>query len=200
MIAAIVVPAGVHSIAMIRACLVSGRAAGLEDEGVNRVRDLVLFVDRGVEAGGGRLRSSIWVWLTELPRGLVRRDPPHHLSPAEQTTRQGAIPWGASGHPSRYSNAPIEDESQSFLSKWSPEGPKSRLPYRGLNPSLSAKPVSQLFVAAFAEPPEKSPHFWSSLHVRVRRHSPENVGICVGDVGRNVGRMSGRTWHTWLVG
>ena len=61
----------------------------------------------------------------------MRRHPPHHLSPAKQTTRQGAIPWGASGHPSRYSNAPIEDESQSFLSKWSPEGPKSRLPFRG---------------------------------------------------------------------
>jgi hypothetical protein len=56
----------------------------------------------------------------------VRRHPSHHLSPAEQTTRQGAIPWGASGHPCRHSNAPIKDESQSFLSKWSPEGPKSR--------------------------------------------------------------------------
>jgi hypothetical protein len=49
MIAAIVVPADVRSIAMIRACLVSGRAADLEDEGVNRMRDLDLFVDREVE-------------------------------------------------------------------------------------------------------------------------------------------------------
>jgi len=47
----------------------------------------------------------------------VRRHPPHHLSPAEQTTRQGAILGGASGHPSRHSNAPIKDESQSFLNK-----------------------------------------------------------------------------------
>jgi hypothetical protein len=48
---------------------------------------------------------------------VVRRHPPHHLSPAEQTTRQGAIPWGASAAPSRHSNAPIKDKSQSFPSK-----------------------------------------------------------------------------------
>jgi len=29
----------------------------------------------------------------------VRRHPPHHLSPAEQTTRQGVIPWGGSAAP-----------------------------------------------------------------------------------------------------
>src|SRR6476660_5127614 len=45
MIAAIVVPAGVRSIAMIRACLVSGRIAVFEDE----VRVLDLLVDREVE-------------------------------------------------------------------------------------------------------------------------------------------------------
>ena|SRR6267378_791851 len=49
MIAAIVVPAGVRSIAMIRACLVSGRVAVYEDEGDSRVRDLDLLVDREVE-------------------------------------------------------------------------------------------------------------------------------------------------------
>src|SRR5258708_11360170 len=83
-----------------------------------------------VKWSGPQPLASIWVWSWN-PLRFVRRHPPHHLSPAEQTTRQGAIPWGTSGHPSRYSNAPIEDESQSFLSKWSPEGPKSRLPYRG---------------------------------------------------------------------
>src|SRR6266403_5951475 len=46
MIAAIVVPAGVRSIAMIRACLVSGRIAVFEDEGASRVRVLDLLVDR----------------------------------------------------------------------------------------------------------------------------------------------------------
>jgi hypothetical protein len=49
MIAAIVVPAGVRSIAMMRACLVSGRVAAFEDEGDSRVRDLDLLEDREVE-------------------------------------------------------------------------------------------------------------------------------------------------------
>ncbi len=30
---------------------------------------------------------------------VVRRHPSHHLSPAEQSTRQGVIPWGASAAP-----------------------------------------------------------------------------------------------------
>lgn len=49
MIAAIVVPAGIRSIAMIRACLVSGRIAVFKDEGANRKRVLDLLVDREVE-------------------------------------------------------------------------------------------------------------------------------------------------------
>src|SRR6266436_3617844 len=49
MIAAIVVPAGIRSIARMRACLVSGRIAVFEDEGASRVRDLDLLVDREVE-------------------------------------------------------------------------------------------------------------------------------------------------------
>src|SRR5206468_12813933 len=49
MIAAVVVPAGVRSIAMIRACLVSGRTAVFKDEGANRMRVLDLLVDREVE-------------------------------------------------------------------------------------------------------------------------------------------------------
>src|SRR6266404_8574299 len=49
MIAAIVVPAGIRSIARMRACLVSGRIAVFEDEGSSRVRDLDLLVDREVE-------------------------------------------------------------------------------------------------------------------------------------------------------
>ena len=49
MIAAIVVPVGVRSIAMIRACLVSGRIAVFEDVGASRVRDLDLLLDREVE-------------------------------------------------------------------------------------------------------------------------------------------------------
>src|SRR6266550_9526511 len=49
MIAAIVVPAGIRSIAMIRACLVSGRIAVFEDEGADRMRVLDLLVDRELE-------------------------------------------------------------------------------------------------------------------------------------------------------
>jgi len=49
MIAAIVVPAGARSVAMMRACLVSGRTTVFEDEGASRVRDLDLPVDREVE-------------------------------------------------------------------------------------------------------------------------------------------------------
>jgi len=49
MMAAIVVPAGVRSIARMRACLVPGCVAGFADEGTDRVRDLGLLVFRGPE-------------------------------------------------------------------------------------------------------------------------------------------------------
>jgi hypothetical protein len=49
MIAAIVVPAGIRSIARMRACLVSGRIAVFEEEGASRVRELDLLVDREAE-------------------------------------------------------------------------------------------------------------------------------------------------------
>src|SRR5882757_11522016 len=42
--------------------------------------------------------ASIWVWSWD-PLRFVRRHPPHHLSPAEQTTRQGVILCGASATP-----------------------------------------------------------------------------------------------------
>src|ERR1700731_5299421 len=46
---AIVAPAGVRSIAIIRACLVSGLAADLDDAGADRLRDAGLAVFRTVE-------------------------------------------------------------------------------------------------------------------------------------------------------
>jgi hypothetical protein len=49
LIAAIVVPAGFRSIAMMRACLVSGFPAGLDDAGADRLRDTVLAVFRTVD-------------------------------------------------------------------------------------------------------------------------------------------------------
>lgn len=96
MIAAIVVPAGVRSIAMIRACLVSGRIAVFEDEGANRTRALDLLVDREVERTAA---FGLDLGLVMGSSEVVRRHPPHHLSPAEQTTRQGVILWGASAAP-----------------------------------------------------------------------------------------------------
>src|ERR1700676_2206996 len=52
MIAAIVAPVGVRSIAMMRACLVSGPAAGLDDAGADRLREPGLAVFRAVERVG----------------------------------------------------------------------------------------------------------------------------------------------------
>src|SRR5712671_6364248 len=49
MIAAIVVPVGIRSIAMMRACLVLGRTADLDDTGADRLRDGALAVFRAVE-------------------------------------------------------------------------------------------------------------------------------------------------------
>ena len=49
MIAAIVAPAGVRSIARMRACLVSGCVAGIADEGTDRERGLDLLVVRAAE-------------------------------------------------------------------------------------------------------------------------------------------------------
>ncbi len=48
---------------------------------------------------------------------VLRRHPPHHLSPARANTRRGKILKRASAAPSHHSNAPIKHESQSILSK-----------------------------------------------------------------------------------
>ena len=47
--AAIVVPAGARNIAIMLACLVSGRAFGLDAAGVDRARDLLLLIFREAE-------------------------------------------------------------------------------------------------------------------------------------------------------
>src|SRR5712671_2256434 len=51
-----------------------------------------------VKWSGPQPLASISVWSWD-PLRFVRRHPPHHLSPAEQTTRQGVILWGASAAP-----------------------------------------------------------------------------------------------------
>src|SRR5260370_12375268 len=51
MIAAIVAPVGIRNIAMMRACLVLGRAADLDDAGAGCLRDPGLAVFRAVVRG-----------------------------------------------------------------------------------------------------------------------------------------------------
>ena len=107
MIAAIVVPAGVRSIAMIRACLVSGRTAVFKDKGANRMQVLDLLVDREVE------RTAAF----GLDLGLVMgssevRATPSAAPPQPRRANHPAgrvILWGASAAPSRHSNAPIKE-------------------------------------------------------------------------------------------
>jgi hypothetical protein len=79
MMAAIVVPAGARSIAMMRACLVSGRAADFDGKDTDRVRDFPLLIFRAAD------RVATLVFDLGLVMGsseLARRHPPHHLSPA----------------------------------------------------------------------------------------------------------------------
>ena len=115
MIAAIVVPAGVRSIAMIRACLVSGRIAVFDDEGANRMRVLDLLVDREVERTAAFGLDLGLVMGSSEVRATPSAAPPQ---PRRANHPAGRDPMGAPRpHPSRHSNAPIKDESQSFLRK-----------------------------------------------------------------------------------
>ena len=99
MIAAIVVPAGIRSIAMMWACLVSGRIAVFEDEGAVRVRDPDLLVDREV----GRAAALDFDLGLVMGSSEVRATPsaaPPQPRPG-QNSRQGKTPKPASAVPSR---------------------------------------------------------------------------------------------------
>src|SRR6266403_137981 len=114
MIAAIVAPAGVRSIARMRACLVSGRVEVFGDEWADRERGLDLPVVRADE------RVDTLDFDLDLVMGsseVMRRHPPHHPSPARAKPRQGKTPKRAFATSSHHSNAPIKPESQSNLSK-----------------------------------------------------------------------------------
>src|SRR5947207_5530824 len=114
MIAAIVAPAGVRSIARMRACLVSGRAEVFGDECADRERGLDLLVTRAAE------RVEALDFDLDLVMGsseVMRRHPPHHLSPARAKPRQGKTPKRAFATSSYHSNSPIRPVSQSNLSK-----------------------------------------------------------------------------------
>src|SRR5467141_623367 len=96
MIAAIVAPAGLRSIARMRACLVSDRADVSGDECADR-RGLDLLIVCPAE------RVETLDFDLDFVMGsseVMRRHPPHHLSPS----------------PSHDSNAPIKPKSQSSLS------------------------------------------------------------------------------------
>ena len=93
MIAAIVEPVGIRSIAMMRACLVSGRAADLD---ADRLGDASLAVFRVVA------RVAVFgldLGLVMGSSGVMRRYPPHHLSPARGKSPGRARPRSAPSRP-----------------------------------------------------------------------------------------------------
>jgi hypothetical protein len=101
---------------MMRACLVSGPAADLDDAGADRLRDAGLAVFRAVERA--------WVAAFGLVLGLVMGSSEVHAAPyaASLQPRPGNSPGRADpepllSRPSHHSNAPIKPESQSILSK-----------------------------------------------------------------------------------
>src|SRR5882724_4648054 len=87
--AAIVAPAGVRSIARMRACLVSGRVELFGDECADRERGLDLLVVRAAERVEALDFDLDFVMGTSE---VMRRHPPHHLSPAREKPRQGKTP------------------------------------------------------------------------------------------------------------
>src|SRR5947209_13520286 len=91
MIAAIVAPAGVRSIARMRACLVSGRIEVFGDEGADRERGLDLLVVRAAERVEV-LDLDLDLDFVMGSSEVMRRYPPHHLSPARAKPRQGKTP------------------------------------------------------------------------------------------------------------
>src|SRR5467141_2668754 len=94
MIAAIVAPAGVRSIARMRACLVSGRVEAFDDGCADRERGLDLLVVRAAE----RVKVLDLDLDLDFVMGsseVMRRHSPHHLSPARAKPRQGKTPKGA---------------------------------------------------------------------------------------------------------
>jgi hypothetical protein len=133
MIAAIVAPAGVRSIARMRACLVSGRVEVFGVESADRERGVDLLVVRAAERVEALDLDFDFVMESSE---VMRRHPPHHLSPARAKPRQGKTPKRAFATSSRYSNAPIKPVSQSNLSKiiallkqsWLPSVDSNRIP------------------------------------------------------------------------
>src|ERR1700732_4821709 len=91
MMAAIVAPAGVRSIARMRACLVSGRVEIFGDECADRERGLDLLVVRAAARVGAFVLDFNLDFVMRSSE-VMRRHPPHHLSPARVKPRQGKTP------------------------------------------------------------------------------------------------------------
>ena len=92
--AVIVAPAGVRSIARMRACLVSSRVEVFGDECADRERGLDLLVVRAAK------RVDTLDFDLDLVMGsseVMRRHPPHHLSPARAKTPVGQNPEAGLG-------------------------------------------------------------------------------------------------------
>jgi hypothetical protein len=82
---------------MMRARLVSGRAAGLDDTGAGRFRGAALAGFRAVErVAAAGLDLGFVMGSSEVLCGAIRRTT---SAPAEQNTRQGRILKPAQGHP-----------------------------------------------------------------------------------------------------
>src|SRR4029077_13730057 len=126
---AIVAPAGARSMARMRACLVSGRAATLEDDGKDRpdILDLPVFLEADrVPALGFDL--ELVMGSSEgcaTPFGRTTSAPPRQTA-GRARSRSAPQPL-----PSPHSNAPIKPESQSILSKIVAWRSWTSLPYQG---------------------------------------------------------------------
>ena len=140
MIAAIVVPAGVRSIAMIRACLVSGRIAVFEDDGANRMRVLDLLVDREVErAAAFGLDLGLVMGSSEV-RATPSAAPPQ---PRRANHPAGRDPMGRLGRtPAGTATLRSRTKASHFCanSRWRGQNPAFRIV--GSNPTLTQQHYS----------------------------------------------------------
>jgi hypothetical protein len=111
--AAMVAPAGVRSIAMMRACLVSDRVAVFREAGVERADDLGLVL----------FRAALRALAFDFDLGLVMGSSEVFATPSAAPPQPrpsnhpaGRNPGATKVAPSHHSNAPITYESQSILS------------------------------------------------------------------------------------
>jgi hypothetical protein len=99
----------------MRACLVSGRVTVFEGEGADCERGLDLLVVRAAERVEVLDLDFDLDFVMESSE-VMRRHPPHHLSPAQAKPRQGETPKRAFALQSHHSNAPNKPVGQSNLS------------------------------------------------------------------------------------